>query len=90
MLKNKGDQYKAMEWLLIDSIAPVIGVVSTFYFSLPAPTLGFVLAVFTGFLFYICATDLLPASQGENSGKNTFVAVAGFVVIYVAMKYSNG
>ena len=35
ILKNNGTKTQAFKWLLVDAIAPVLGVVSTLFFSVP-------------------------------------------------------
>ncbi len=60
ILKNSGTRRQAFKWLLVDAIAPVLGVISTLFFTVSENTLGIILAVFTGFFLYIGASDLLP------------------------------
>lgn len=87
VLKNKGKPSDAFKWLLIDSIAPVIGVVSTFFFSLSETAFAFVLALLSGFFLYIGASDLLPESQHEHPSIGTTVmTILGMSVIYFAAK----
>src|SRR3989338_7362171 len=59
VLKNNGDRKKAFRWLLVDALAPVIGVLSTLFFVLPAEKLGLLLALFAGFFLYIGASDII-------------------------------
>lgn len=63
ILKNQGTRSQAFRWLFIDALAPVLGIVSTLFFSLPREALGVLLAVFAGFFLYIGASDLLPESH---------------------------
>lgn len=90
ILKNNGTRSGAFKWLLLDAIAPVVGVVSTLFFSLPETALGLVLAVFCGFFLYIGATDLLPESHHNHPAKlTTFMTLLGVIVLYVAIKLAN-
>ncbi len=90
ILKNKGTKNQALKWLALDAIAPVIGVISTLFFSLPETTLGLILALFSGFFLYIGATDLLPESHHNHPTKwTTFITILGFIVMYVAIKLAN-
>ena len=85
VLKNKGDSNRAFKWLLVDSIAPVIGVVSTQFFILSPQAFVIVLSLFSGFFLYIGASDLLPESQFEHpSLLTTFITIAGAATIYMA------
>ncbi|MFO0718825.1 MAG: ZIP family metal transporter [Candidatus Paceibacterota bacterium] len=87
ILKNGGNRKKALKWLFVDSIAPVLGVVSTLFFELPESTLGLVLAVFAGFFLYIGASDLLPESHHSHPTKwTTIMTVLGLVVMFLAIR----
>ncbi len=87
VLKNNGNRRQAFKWLLMDAIAPVLGVVSTLLFSVPESTLGIILAVFTGFFLYIGASDLLPESHhGHPTAWTTFATVLGVAVLYGAIR----
>lgn len=89
LLKNKCEKKEAIRWLLVDSAAPVAGVISTFFFTLSAPILGLILALFAGFFFYLGATDLLPETQHEYSASSSLMTVLGIGVIYFAAKLSS-
>ncbi len=87
VLKNSGTRSQAFKWLLVDAIAPVIGVTSTLFFSVPVATLGIILATFTGFFLYIGASDLLPESHhGHPTAWTTFATVLGMAVLYTAIR----
>ncbi len=90
VLKDKGETKNAFRWLLVDSIAPVIGVISTFFFRISETTFSLVLAALSGFFLYIGASDLLPESQHEHpSLGTTIMTVLGMAIIYLAIKFSN-
>ncbi|HEV7702498.1 MAG TPA: ZIP family metal transporter [Candidatus Paceibacterota bacterium] len=87
VLKNSGTRMQAFKWLLVDAIAPVLGVASTMFFSVPESALGIILAVFTGFFLYIGASDLLPESHhGHPTVWTTFATVIGITVLYGAIR----
>ncbi len=87
ILKNSGSRKQAFKWLMIDAIAPVLGVLATLRFSVSESTLGVILAIFTGFFLYIGASDLLPESQHNHPTVwTTFATVLGIVVLYGAIK----
>ncbi len=87
VLRNNGDRQKAFRWLLVDAMAPVIGVLSTLFFVLPADTLGLLLALFAGFFLYIGASDLIPESYHSHPKRwTTVMTVAGICVLYVVIK----
>lgn len=87
ILKNSGTRAQAFKWLLVDAIAPVLGVISTLFFSVPESTLGIILAIFSGFFLYIGASDLLPESHHNHpTAWTTFATVLGILVLYGAIK----
>lgn len=87
VLKNSGTQKQAFKWLLIDAIAPVLGIISTLFFSVSETTLGIILAIFTGFFLYIGASDLLPESHHSHpTAWTTFATIIGITVLYGAIK----
>jgi len=90
VLRHNGNKSNAFRWLLADSIAPVIGVISTFFFKISELSFSLVLALLAGFFFYIGASDLLPESQHEHpSLGTTIMTILGMAVIYVAIRFSN-
>jgi len=87
ILKNKGEWNRAVRWLLIDASAPVIGILSTLFFTLEESTLGWLLALFSGFFLYIGASDLLPESHHAHPVMwTTFMTALGMGVLYAATK----
>ncbi len=87
ILKNAGSRREAFKWLLLDAVAPVLGVISTLFFTVPEATLGIILAAFAGFFLYIGASDLLPESHhGHPTAWTTFATVIGITVLYLAIK----
>ncbi len=90
ILKNRGESRKAFRWLVLDAIAPVLGVISTLFFTLPESTLGVVLAIFSGFFLYIGASDLLPESHHAHPTLwTTATTVLGFAVLFTAIKLAS-
>ncbi len=90
ILRNGGTKKTAMKWLAMDAIAPVLGIASTFLFTIPDSFLGIILAVFCGFFLYIGASDLLPESHHNHPTYWTTIAtVLGMAVIYVAVHFAH-
>ena len=86
ILKNSGSRRQAFKWLLVDAVAPVLGITSTLFFSVPESTLGIILAIFTVFFLYICASDLLPESHHNHPTVwTTCATVLGVAVLYGAI-----
>lgn len=87
ILKNNGGLRQAWKWLIVDALAPALGVLSTLFFTLSASTLGLVLAGFCGFFIYIGASDLLPESHHRHPTLWTTAAtLAGAAIIFLAIK----
>jgi len=89
ILKNKGNSKSAYKWLVLDALAPALGVVVTLFFTVSAPVLGLILAIFTGFFLYIGASDLIPESHHRHpSFGTTFMTILGMAVIFVAIHFA--
>lgn len=87
ILKNKGSQRQAFKWLIVDALAPALGVISTLFFTVSEPVLGLILAVFTGLFFYLGASDLIPESHHHHPTIwTTVMTVLGMTVIYLAIR----
>jgi zinc transporter ZupT len=76
MLKNKQKRSKAIMFLILDAIAPVIGVFLVSLVIFPEKILAIILAIFVGEFIYIGASNLLPATQQFHS-KKILIAMAG-------------
>jgi zinc transporter ZupT len=85
VLKNRGSRTQALRWLLADAAAPVIGVASTYFFTLHASLFGPGLALLAGFFLYIGASDLIPESyHAHPKFLTTAMTLAGAATLYVA------
>lgn len=86
VLKNHGNRRQAFRWLLVDAAAPVLGVASTYFFTLPGEAFGTALALFAGFFLYIGASDLIPESyHAHPKFLTTAMTLAGAAVLYAAI-----
>lgn len=86
VVKNGGDRRKAMRWLAVDALAPILGIVATLFIVVPANALAPILAIFCGFFTYIGATDLIPESHHAHPKlMTTLMTLAGAGVLYVAI-----
>ena len=87
ILKNGGKRIKAFRWLLIDAIAPVVGVLVTLLFTVTENQLGLLLALFSGFFLYIGSVDLLPEShQAHPKSWTTVATVLGIATLYFIIR----
>ena len=90
MLSHKNTPRKAKVFLFIDALAPVLGALSTLFFTVSPKFLVLYLGFFAGFLLYIGASDILPAAHSKKSSGLTIVlTVLGAALIFLITKVSN-
>lgn len=83
MLANKNDRRKSLILLIIDSLAPVAGVLSTYLFTVSSSFLVIYLGFFAGFLLYIGASDILPEAHSKKSSWTTvFMTLIGVLLMF--------
>jgi ZIP family zinc transporter len=86
VLKNHGERRVALRWLLLDAVAPVLGIASSLLFTLPQRSFGMALALFGGFFLYIGASDLIPESyHAHPKFQTTAMTLIGTGVLYLAI-----
>ena len=89
ILKSNGNRAQAFFWLLIDAIAPVVGVLATMLVSISQRDLALVLALFAGFFLYIGASDLVPESHHEHPTRWTSLStILGAAFLYVIIHFA--
>ena len=87
ILRHQGDRNSALKWLFVDALAPVAGLISTLFFTIPADKLGLLLALFAGFFLYIGASDLIPESyHGHPVRWTTIMTLVGIGTLYIVIK----
>jgi len=85
-----GKEKQAFGWLVADALAPVVGIVSTFFFHVPEHSFALILALFSGFFLYIGASELVPESHHRHPRVWTScTTLAGMAVIYFAVHFAN-
>lgn len=86
ILRHGGEKRQAFRWLVVDAVAPVVGIASTYFFSISESALSLVLMVFCGFFIYIGASDLLPESHHKHPTRwTTITTIIGMAVIYMVV-----
>ena len=89
ILRSRGRGLLAARWLFLDALAPLLGVASTYFFTLTDEQLGVVLSIFCGFFLYIGASDLLPESHHRHPKVLTgLMNIAGATVIWLAIHFA--
>lgn len=87
VLKNTGERSRALAWLFLDALAPVVGVAITYLVAIPSATLGGILAFMCGLFLYIGASDLLPESHHAHPKRlTTVLTLAGIVFMYLIIR----
>lgn len=90
ILRSRGRGLLAARWLFLDALAPLLGVASTYFYSLSDANLGIVLALFCGFFLYLGASDLLPESHHRHPKLLTGVTnILGAAVIWLAVHFAS-
>jgi zinc transporter ZupT len=88
MLSHKNSLSRSIRLLVLDAVAPVLGAISTLFFTLGPSGLVLYLGFFAGFLLYIGASDILPEAHSEHSSWGTiFLTIAGAVFIFVVTRF---
>ena len=83
ILSQSDNRRKAVRWLTVDAIAPLIGAIVGASISISEYTLGHLLALYAGFFLFMGATDLLPEAHQHPSRLRVALTAAGFVAIYL-------
>jgi len=88
MLINRNRSRKSFLFLLLDAVAPVLGVLSTKLFSVSSNGLILYLGFFAGFLLYIGASEILPEAHSKHSSYQTIgLTIVGIVFIFVVTRF---
>ena len=90
ILSQGGDRRKALRWLSVDAVAPLIGATVGASISVSENTLGHLLALYAGFFLYMGATDLLPEAHQHPSRLRVALTAAGFGAIFVVATLARG
>ena len=87
--KNDGNRRQAMFWLILDAVAPFLGIVATFFFTISESNLGLILAVFAGLFLYLGASDLIPESHHRHpSFWTTVMTILGVVILFLVTRFA--
>jgi zinc transporter, ZIP family len=90
ILSQSGDRRKALKWLSIDAIAPLVGAIVGASLSVSEHTLGHLLALYAGFFLYMGATDLLPEAHQHPSRLRVALTSAGFGAVFLVAALARG
>lgn len=73
---------KAIRWLTIDAVAPLLGATVGALIDISDATLGHLLSFYAGFFLYMGATDLLPEAHEHASWGRVGLTLIGFGAIF--------
>ena len=83
MALNRNTLSASLKWLGVNSLAPILGALSTFAFRMSDASLALFLAFFSGLFLYIGASDLLPEAHRVNTSATTLLAtVCGIAFVF--------
>lgn len=89
MLLNNNKSRKAVLFLVLDAVAPVLGALSTQLFSVSDAGLVLYLGFFAGFLLYIGASEILPEAHSKHSSYRTIgTTILGVAFIFVISRFA--
>lgn len=83
ILRQGGDRLRALKWLAVDAIAPLIGAIVGAALDVSEATLGQLLALYVGFFLFMGATDLLPHAHEHPSRLRVALTVFGFAATFL-------
>lgn len=77
MRTHGNDRRRTLTMLAVDAIAPVLGAVSTLFFSVGDDFLALYLGAFAGFLLYLATADILPEAHARHPSRLTLLSTLG-------------
>ena len=83
ILRQGGDRRRALTWLAVDAIAPLVGAIVGASLDVSESTLGQLLALYVGFFLYMGATDLLPRAHEHPSRLRVGLTTLGFGLTFL-------
>ncbi len=84
MLNSGNSLRSSLKMLLLDAIAPILGVLSTLVIRIPETYLILFLPFFAGGFLYLGSSDLLPQAHEKNEPLVSITfTLLGFVLIFV-------
>ena len=80
VMRTHGNSHRRQVVMLVmDSLAPVLGALSTLFFSVGNEILALYLGGFAGFLLYLATADILPEAHARHPSRLTLVSTLGGV-----------
>jgi len=84
MLRHRDKPRNTFGFLLLDAVAPIVGVGISLWLHPSEQVLQMIVAVFAGFLLYIATSDILPEAHSKHPSKLTLVfTILGLLLAFV-------
>ncbi len=84
MLSHNNTPRRSKLFLVLDAITPLLGAISTLFFTVSPHFLIWYLGFFAGFLLYIGVSDILPEAHSKHSSiKLIGLTVLGTLLIFL-------
>jgi zinc transporter, ZIP family len=83
VLRQGGDRARALKWLAVDAVAPLVGAIVGASLDVTEATLGQLLALYVGFFLFMGATDLLPHAHEHPSRLRVALTTLGFAFTFL-------
>jgi ZIP family zinc transporter len=77
MRTHGNDQRRTLVMLGVDAIAPILGALSTLFFTVGDQVLALYLGAFAGFLLYLATADILPEAHARHPSRLTLLSTLG-------------
>lgn len=90
ILSQSDDRRKAVRWLAVDALAPLLGAIVGASLSISEYALGHLLALYAGFFLFMGATDLLPEAHQHPSRLRVALTAGGFGAIFLISTLARG
>jgi ZIP family zinc transporter len=79
VLHQGGSRARAIRWLSIVAVAPMLGAIVGATLNVSEDSLGAILAIYVGFFLFMGGSDLLPHAHEHPSWRRVALTIAGFV-----------
>jgi zinc transporter ZupT len=91
VMLHAGNSLRAsMSMLLLDATTPILGALSTLFFTVPERYLVLILPFFAGGFLYLGASELLPEAHLKNPPLASLLStLGGFALIFVVTRFLN-
>ena len=83
VLHQGGTRARAIRWLTVVAVAPLLGAIVGSALDVSEESLGNVLALYVGFFLFLGGTDLLPHAHEHPSWRRVALTLLGFAAIFV-------